>query len=219
MRFCVTRRGAPAPLVSHWLENKGGAPNSHLGLHPAPAADAPASMEPATPDPAARPVAGRGPTRRRPCHQDLGLVDRAFERVRKAVVERHRTYRCWAQGQTRCGDSRPEQNFARQGAAVDRVHRTFLPRAAGRLTPNQQACSRGPTGWRSRFCYDRVFLKRTGLTRLPMGKRIVLAACAYPKYGDDLAETVRDDDLHGGLSMPLPRPRALRRGGGRGGGA
>ena len=158
-------------LVSHWLENKGGATNSHLGLHPAPAADAPASMAPATPDPAARPVAGRGPTRRRPCHHDLGLLDRAFERVRKAVVERHRAYRCWARAQAKSGDSRPEQNFARQGAAVDRVHRTFLPRAAG--------------------APYRVFLKRTGLTRLPMGTRIVLAACAYPNYRDDLGEIMR----------------------------
>lgn len=104
----------------------GSSPNGEAS-DPAPTADPPASMPPATPD------AATGAAARRRPDPGLGLLDPLVERAWSAIVERHR-----ARGSPTCseagdGGSRAAQKPARQGAAVNRLHRTIPP--SGALRP------------------------------------------------------------------------------------
>lgn len=89
------------------------------GLHPTPAAVASSSMPPASPDASTRAAAWRG------AHPGLSVLDPFVEGAGNAIVERHRRRR--ARGEAKSGGSRPEQNCARESAAIDCPHLLFPP--------------------------------------------------------------------------------------------
>jgi hypothetical protein len=120
--------------------------------NPAPTTDAAASIPPATPDPAAR-----APTRDWPDDHRLGLHDPVVEGARRAGVERHGLYRFRAHGQSGGGDGGPEQNRAREAAAIDQLHRRVPPLIEPGLAPASVFVEQGASESRLRFRYDRIY--------------------------------------------------------------
>jgi hypothetical protein len=149
-----------------------------LRSHPDPTANAAASTPPATPDAATAPTARSGP------YPDLRLLGPIIEGVWDAAVERHRACCFRGSGQTRSGDSDAKQNPARQGAAIDLLHRAAPPSGA-RVLCGPTAFSRAaPTGSGSRFRYEKM-LDWSAIDAIVHDKRMIPASHAASARAPD----------------------------------